>query len=444
MGSNLRPPGVSRSCDPASRRYLLVPMANKRLGVGFIGSGFNARFHILSWAGVRDADVLGVYSPNSQHAESAARYARSLDVGQCKPYRSIAEMVADPAIDAIWLCGPNHARIENVEELVDPILRGRAELIGVACEKPLGRNVSEAKQVTALVKRAGLKHGYLENQCFSPQVERGRDLLWARGAAITGRPYLARAAEEHSGPHMPWFWRGSLQGGGVLNDMMCHSALVVRHLLTKPGDDVSTVKPVRITGHIASLKWTRPEYTKRLKKAMGRAVDYARQPSEDFASVMIEFETADGFRVFGEATTSWSFVGAGLRLSAELLGPEYSMSWNTLDSGLKLFFSREVHGKTAEDLVEKQNAEMGLMPVVAQEAVAYGYEAENRHFVRVFLGKEEPLLTFDHGVDVVRMLMTAYQSAERGKTLAFPPSGLDRFVPDVAKLGAKLPRATTR
>jgi hypothetical protein len=24
----------------------------------------------------------------------------------------------------------------------------------------------------------------------------------------TGRPYLARAAEEHSGPHMPWFWQG--------------------------------------------------------------------------------------------------------------------------------------------------------------------------------------------------------------------------------------------
>ena len=246
-------------------------MANQRLGIGFIGSGFNARFHMLSWTGIRDADVLGVYSPNFQHADSAARYARSLDVGQCKPYRSIGEMVADPAIDAVWLCGPNHARIENVEELVDPILRGRAELIGVACEKPLARNVAEAKRVTALVKRAGLKHGYLENQCFSPQVERGRELLWARGAAITGRPYLARAAEEHSGPHMPWFWRGKLQGGGVLNDMMCHSALVVRHLLTKPGEDVSTVKPVRITGHVASLKWTRPHYAKRLKKAMVRA-----------------------------------------------------------------------------------------------------------------------------------------------------------------------------
>jgi len=278
-----------------------------------------------------------------------------------------------------------------------------------------------------------LKHGYLENQAFSPQVERGRELIWARGAALTGRPYLARAAEEHSGPHMPWFWRGKLQGGGVLNDMMCHSALVVRHLLTKRGEALATVKPVRVTGHIASLKWSQPQYARRLRKMMGPSVNYRRRPSEDFASVTIEFRTADGQTVFGEATTSWSFVGAGLRLSAELLGPEYSMAWNTLDSGLKLFFSREVKGKAGEDLVEKQNAEVGQMPVVAQEAVAYGYEAEDRHFTRVFLGKEKPRLTFDDGLEVVKLLMTAYQSAEKGKTLRFPPRGLDRFVPKVAK-----------
>jgi ornithine cyclodeaminase/alanine dehydrogenase-like protein (mu-crystallin family) len=52
-------------------------MEAKRLGVGFIGSGFNARFHMRGWAGVRDADVLGVWSPNRKNAESAAAYARS-------------------------------------------------------------------------------------------------------------------------------------------------------------------------------------------------------------------------------------------------------------------------------------------------------------------------------------------------------------------------------
>ena len=221
--------------------------------------------------------------------------------------------------------------------------------------------------------------------------------------------------------------------------MMCHSALLVRHLLTRPGAVRSSVRPVRLTAHVASLKWSRPHYAEQLAGTYGHEVDYAQRPSEDFASLTIEFKTDDGHTVIGEATTSWSFVGAGLRLSAELLGPEYSMSWNTLDSGLKLFFSRAVVGKAGEDLLEKQNAEAGLMPVVANEAAAYGYENEDRHFVRVFLGKEEPQLTFEDGLEVVELLMAAYQSAELGRTLAFPPPGLDEFVPAVA-LGTWKPR----
>ena len=121
------------------------------------------------------------------------------------------------------------------------------------------------------MKRVGLEHGYLENQLFAPQVETGRALLWARGAATTGRPYLARAAEEHSGPHMPWFWQGELQGGGVLNDMMCHSALVVRHLLTKPGEPL-----VDRAARCASPRTSRassgrgPQYAKQLRRRWAR------------------------------------------------------------------------------------------------------------------------------------------------------------------------------
>jgi len=207
----------------------------------------------------------------------------------------------------------------------------------------------------------------------------------------------------------------------------------VRHLLTRPGAPLSTVRPRRITGHIASLKWSRPDYAARLSQRMGPAVDYTRLPAEDFASMVAEFEDDQGQLLIGEASTSWSYVGAGLRLSAELLGPEYSLSWNTLESGLKLFFSREVRGTAGEDLVEKQNAEIGLMPVVANEPAAYGYEAEDRHFVRAFLGKEPPRLTFQDGYEVVQLLMTAYQSAELGRTVEFPPPELRGFVPAVAR-----------
>jgi predicted dehydrogenase len=342
-------------------------------------------------------------------------------------------MVADPAIDALWLCGPNHARLENVEEIVHAVTRGTGALKGLACEKPLGRTVAEATRIADLVKGAGLGHGYLENQLFAPAIVRGHALIWARGAAVAGRPYLARAAEEHSGPHAPWFWQGRLQGGGVLNDMMCHSVEVVRYLLTEPSAPRSSLRLARVTARIASLKWTRPEYVDQLSRTMGKEVDYATRPAEDFAGVTLEFEAGRGVAALGEATTSWSYMGPGLRLSAELLGPEYSMSWNSLDSGLRLFFSRQVAGGTGEDLIEKQNAETGLMPVVANEAWAYGYEAEDRHFARAFRLGERPMLTFDDGVEVVRTLMTAYMSAERGCTLSFPPDGLDSFVPAVAQ-----------
>lgn len=413
---------------------------SSQLGVGLIGSGFNARFHLQAFRAVRDAEVRGIWSPNPKNVAAATALARSFDIGETKPYASIADLVADPAIDSLWITGPNHTRLANIEEIVGAIESGRGSLRGIACEKPLARTVAEGQRIMELVRRVGLTHGYLENQVFAPQIQAGHSLLWARGAAATGRPYLARAAEEHSGPHAPWFWQGALQGGGVLNDMMCHSVLLVRHLLTPPGMPHASLRPMRVTAHIASLKWTQPRYVKQLIASYGTEVDYAKRPSEDFANVTIEFTTDDGQTVMGEATTSWSFVGAGLRLSAELLGPEYSMSWNTLDTGLRLFFSRAVQGKAGEDLVEKQNAESGLMPVVANEAAAYGYENEDRHFVRAFLGKEMPLLTFDDGLEAVRLLMTAYQSAEQGKTLAYPPPGLDDFVPAVAQ-GKWRPRA---
>ena len=406
---------------------------SKRLGVGFVGSGFIAKFHIQSWLAVRDADILGVWSPNQKNAADAAALARNLGVGNARAYRSITEMVADPEIQALWICGPNHRRVENLEEIVAAIESGKGSLVGIAVEKPLARNVAEAKRCVELIKRAGVLHGYLEDQIFTPAMMKGRALTWARGAALSGRPYLARAAEEHSGPHMPWFWQGEHQGGGVLNDMMCHSVEVVRFLLSDPQKPRNSIRPRKISAHIHSLKWSRPEYAKMLKETMSADLDYTKRPSEDFARATIEYEDDAGRPLIGEVTTSWSFVGAGLRLSTELLGPEYSFAHNTLNSGTQLFLSRRITGKAGEDLVEKQNAEQGLMPVVGNEAAEYGYEAENRHFVRCFLEGKRPELTCDDGLEIVEILMTAYMSAEQGRTIEFRPPGLDTFVPAVAK-----------
>lgn len=405
---------------------------NARLGVGFIGSGFITRFHIRSWQAVRDADVRGVWSPSRARAEEAAALARDLRVGDARAFDSLEAMVEDPSIDCIWICGPNFARVENMERIVATLERG-ARLVAVACEKPLARNAAEAARMVELAERSGLLHGYLENQLFSPVVERGKEIVWARGAALAGRPYLARAAEEHSGPHMPWFWRGDLQGGGVLNDMMCHSLEVGRFLLTRPGAPRGSIRPTKVSAQVATLKWTRPEYVTLLQELMTDAVDYRRQPAEDFARATINYVDDEGLPLIVEATTSWSFVGAGLRLSMELLGPEYSMSASSLDSGAKVFLSRRLRGDTAEDLVEKQNAEQGLMPIVGNESAEYGYEGENRFFTRAFLDGVQPELDFRAGRDVTELLMACYMSAEEERVIDWKPEGLLRYVPPVAR-----------
>ena len=112
----------------------------------------------------------------------------------------------------MWILAPNDARLQIMREICALKTAGKTPLIGVACEKPLARTLAEAREMLRLAEGAGLLHGYLENQVFSTAVQRGKDIIWRRAAPISGRPYIARAAEEHSGPHMPWFWQGSPAG----------------------------------------------------------------------------------------------------------------------------------------------------------------------------------------------------------------------------------------
>ena len=402
------------------------------LRIGMIGAGFIARFHLESFTGVRNCAITGVYSPTAKSRKDLAKRADALGLGPCTAHSSLAALIRARDVDALWLLSPNDVRVETMKA-IHTAAKGGKKLRGVACEKPLARNLAEARTVAALADDAGLATGYLENQVFSTAVQRGKEIVWRRAVPLTGRPYLARAAEEHSGPHMPWFWQGERQGGGVLSDMMCHSVEVARHLLTAPGEprDALTVKSVNAT--IANLKWTRPEYVRRLKRSMGRAVDYARRPAEDFARGTLLLEDPDGNEAMIETTTSWAYVGAGLRIQLELLGPEYSMEFSSLATGLKVFISRAVKGDAGEDLVEKQNAEQGLMPALEDEAGVYGYTNENRHMVECFRTGATPDETFRDGLAVTEILMALYRSAELGRTVRLGEEDLEDYIPPVAR-----------
>src|ERR1700684_589627 len=403
------------------------------LRIGLIGSGFIANFHLQALVAVRHVAVTGIYSPTAAHREALAAKANALELGPCRPFPSLEAMLISGDIDAVWIGVPNFARLDTMREIHRLVRSGWTKLIGVACEKPLGRTLAEAREMLRLATDASLLHGSLENQVFSSAVQRDKDIVWRRAVPISGRPYLARAAEEHSGPHMPWFWQAQRQGGGVLSDMTCHSVEVGRFLLSKPGAPRSDLKLVSASASVGNLKWTRPEYVTRLKNIIGAEVGYAKRAAEGLARVALTSRTAEGHEVMVEATNSWAYVGAGLRILIELLGPEYSMEFSSLNTGLKVFLSREVAGGQGEDLVEKQNAEQGLMPVVENEADVYGYVGEDRHMVDAFRHRRQPLETFEDGVAVVEMLMALYRSAETGQVVTLPASELETYVPLVAR-----------
>lgn len=403
-------------------------MPHETLGIGFVGAGFiTSEFHAPSLRGIRRAEAAGVMNPTVEKAERVAASLREADCGDPLVTDDLRELVADPAVDALWITSPNHVRVETVETVVEEVEQGGADLAGIAVEKPLARNLAEARTVVELVEGAGLAGAYLENQTHMPGVERMKDLLWS-GVEGSGRPYLARAAEEHGGPHSAWFWDGEKQGGGALNDMMCHSHRLNRYLLSAPGED--DVTPTSVSCDVSTLKWNRGEYADELAEEYG--VDFREHPTEDYARSTVRFETDDGETVVGEATNSWCFVGPGLRASVELLGPEYSGRVDTLDSGTSVFFS-DAAADDAGYVVEKQQASRGQMPVLPDEGAVYGYPAQNEHVVDAFLAGEDARDDLRDGLEVVRLCMASYLSAERGERVSLDDPALSDYVPAPAR-----------
>jgi len=402
------------------------------LRIGFIGSGFIAKFHLKSFESVRNAQITGVFSPTPAKRAAFAEAVDAAELGPCTAYDSLDALLAAPDIDAIWLLAPNDTRLEVMRALHAAVKAGRSGIRAVACEKPLGRTLGEARELLRLAEDAGLAHGYLENQVFATAVERGKEVIWRRAVPAGGRPYLARAAEEHSGPHEAWFWQGQRQGGGVMSDMMCHSVEVARFLLTRPGAPRASLTIKSVQGSVGYLKWSRGRHAAKLRGDYP-GVDLETTPVEDFARATITLEDEDGAPLVIEASTSWAYVGAGLKIDLALLGAEYAMEFSSLNPALKVFLSREILGGEGEDLVEKQNAEQGLMPIVEDEAGTYGYIGENRHMVDCFRHGRTPIETFHDGVEVVRMIMGLYKSAELGRAVDFGDPDLETYVPVPAR-----------
>lgn len=380
--------------------------------LGFIGSGFIAHFHAKALKYTRNIELAGVYSLKGAEALQAA--SKAAGTGDCTIYGSIAELCKN--VDAICIYAPNYVRVSIMEEIAAARKAG-AELKGIIVEKPLGRTVAEANKLVALAKEAGCPTAYFENQIHMKSIKAALAQLAPIQKAM-GPIALARSAEEHGGPHEPWFWDPTKQGGGVLSDMGCHSIAVAWYCLNPWGTAPRFLEPVSVSAETALLKWGTKHGRELLLKKMG--VDYGKVPAEDFATGIVTFKNPQtGQHVKAQFTNSWMYDKQGLRLLMDGLGPGYAFEVNTLQSSLQVFIGDEAAegAADAELALEKATASRGLLTVQANEADLYGYTDEIEDAVAAFKQGKDALLNFAYGAEITRLCQAAYLAAERGSTV---------------------------
>lgn len=402
----------------------------KSLRIGFVGSGFISRFQAQGIEQTRGFEIMGVTSRDSEGAQAFARYVSEKRLGACKVYPSITEMCKH--VDVVAVYSPNFTRIEVVEEIVAAQKAG-ASIKGIICEKPLGRNLAEARKLVALTKAAKIPTAYFENQIFMKPIQAQKAQLYPQEKTM-GPLTLTRSAEEHGGPHNAWFWDPTQQGGGVLCDMGCHSIAVGWYLLTPTNKPLTFLQPQSVSCDLGLLKWGQPKWRDELLKKYG--VDYYKTPAEDFATGLITFKNPETHQlVKAQFTDSWMFEKQGLRLFMDGTGPGYAFEINTLISPLNIFISDAATEavKDQETALEKATASRGLLAVQYNEADLYGYTDENKNAFEAFSEGRDAFLNFEYGLEITKLVMASYMAAEKKKTLDLTDASvlkeLETYVP---------------
>jgi len=145
-----------------------------------LGSGFIAD-HYLS--GLRYVPGARAVANAGTGGARAAAFATSHGIE--RTYDTMAGLCGDPEVDLVVIALPNHLHL-------DAVRAATAAGKGVLCTKPLGRNAAEAAEMLRLVQKAGVFHGYMENEVFSPEVIKVAEMV-ASGAL--GRVLTMRARE---------------------------------------------------------------------------------------------------------------------------------------------------------------------------------------------------------------------------------------------------------
>ncbi len=405
-------------------------MTKTTLGIGFVGAGFMNRFHVASPR--RRPRLRTSPASSAPHARHADALAATAPTSASVNRRSTARSQSSSPIPTSTRCGSPRPTTARRRRRGDRrrVRSGKGELVGWPREaaRPQPRR---RRRMLELVESTPLLHGYLENQVFQPSIVRGKEIIWRRAVPIAGRPYLARAAEEHSGPHMPWFWSGERQGGGVLNDMLCHSYEAARFLLAAPGEPREALVVEDVNAQIASLEVDAAGVRRAAARDVGRRrrLRAARRRRTSRARLC-----RCGRRAARRCSSRRRRRGASS-------GPRSACARSCWAPSTRC---RSIASRRPHRLPGPQNPGRGRRRPRRKTERRTGTDARHRRRgVGLRLHRREPPHgagvprrphadeNWRDGVAVTEVLMACYKSAEDGATMEFPAK-LDDFVPAVA------------
>jgi predicted dehydrogenase len=182
---------------------------NGQIRWGVIGSGGIARRRTIPEGIVpaRNATLAAVYDINLPVNQEAARQFLA------KPVQNIDELLS-AEIDAVYIASPAYLHHRQA-------LQCARRSKHILCEKPLGMNVSEAKEMIAVSKEAGVRFGTAFMMRFHSQHQAALRII--REGKL-GKPVYARGQLSCWYPPIEGAWRQDLNlgGGGSLIDMGGH------------------------------------------------------------------------------------------------------------------------------------------------------------------------------------------------------------------------------
>ena len=335
-------------------------MSNVRIAM--LGSGFVADFYLQGLANVNGQQVGVNFSRTLRRAKE---FARRWSIPEAST--DIKGLIARNDLDLYVIALPNEVHLPVSLALS----RGGKNQV---CTKPLGRDRREAKAMFNAARRSGAMHGYAETEVFAPCVVRARQTIEQGGI---GRVLWVRSRESHGGPHSPHFWDTEKTGGGAMNDLGCHCIAAARYFFGK--DD-----PI-----VEVMAWG------------ARLVHHKKTRGEDNALLVLKF----GSGGIGHCELSWTTKG-GLDLRNEAHGSEGSIFTDvTRGTPITSFSTR-----SAGYVIEKAEIDFGWTRPLPEEAFAYGYQAEMKHFVECVQNGTTPRETYEDGYIVNCVLDAGYQS----------------------------------